>query len=90
MLLKNAGGVLPLQPGRDQSVAVIGADGGQYALTSGGGSAGRDRPVRRHPASRASASGAPPAGSRVSYAQGDIPDTGALDRRAGVRVPDRA
>ena len=50
VLLKNSGDVLPLRPGQDKSVAVIGADAGQYALTSGGGSAGRDRAVRGHPA----------------------------------------
>jgi len=39
VLLKNAGGILPLDPGRTRSIAVIGADGGSQAQTAGGGSA---------------------------------------------------
>ena len=77
VLLKNAGGVLPLTPGRDKSVAVIGSDAGQYALTSGGGSAGVIAPHVVTPvqgiAGRGQASGV-----TVRYAQGDVPSTGAL------------
>jgi beta-glucosidase len=77
VLLKNAGRVLPLQPGRDKSVAVIGADGGQYALTSGGGSAGVIAPYTVTPYQGISKRGAA-SGVSVSYAQGNLPDTGAL------------
>ncbi len=77
VLLKNAGRVLPLQPGRDKSVAVIGADGGQYALTSGGGSAGVIAPYTVTPYQGISKRGAA-SGVSVSYAQGNVPDTGAL------------
>jgi beta-glucosidase len=77
VLLKNAGHVLPLQPSRDKSVAVIGADGGQYALTSGGGSAGVIAPYTVTPQAGISRRGAA-SGVSVSYAQGNIPDTGAL------------
>jgi beta-glucosidase len=77
VLLQNAGGVLPVQPGRDKSVAVIGADGGQYALTSGGGSAGVIAPYTVTPYQGISKRGAA-SGVSVSYAQGNLPDTGAL------------
>jgi beta-glucosidase len=77
VLLKNAGAVLPLQPRRDKSVAVIGADGGQYALTSGGGSAGVIAPYTVTPYQGISKRGAA-SGVSVSYAQGNLPDTGAL------------
>jgi len=39
VLLKNAGGVLPLNPASVHSIAVIGSDGGSGAYTGGGGSA---------------------------------------------------
>ena len=39
VLLKDAGQVLPLDPARLRSLAVIGADGGSGATTGGGGSA---------------------------------------------------
>jgi beta-glucosidase len=77
VLLKNSGGVLPLQPGRDKSVAVIGSDGGQYAMTAGGGSAGVIAPYVVTPAQAISKRGAA-SGVTVSYAQGDVPVTGAL------------
>jgi beta-glucosidase len=77
VLLKNAGAVLPLQAGRDKSIAVIGSDGGQYALTSGGGSAGVIAPYVVTPASGISKRGAA-SGVTVSYAQGDVPVSGAL------------
>ncbi len=77
VLLKNAGGVLPLRPRTDRSVAVIGADGGQYALTSGGGSAGVIAPYTVTPYQGISKRGAA-SGISVSYAQGNLPDTGAL------------
>ncbi len=77
VLLKNADGVLPLQPGRDKSVAVIGSDGGQYAMTSGGGSASVIAPYVITPDQGISRRGAA-SGVAVSYAQGDIPVSGAL------------
>jgi beta-glucosidase len=77
VLLKNSGGVLPLSAGRDKSVAVIGADAGQYALTSGGGSAGVIAPYVVTPEQGIARRGAA-AGVSVRYAQGNIPDTGAL------------
>ena len=78
VLLKNDGGVLPLQQERDKSVAVIGSDGGKYALTSGGGSAGVIAPYVVTPEQGISKRGAA-SGVTVSYAQGDVPATGALD-----------
>ena len=77
VLLQNAGRVLPLSPRSDKSVAVIGADGGQYALTSGGGSAGVIAPYTVTPYQGISKRGAA-SGVSVSYAQGNVPDTGAL------------
>jgi beta-glucosidase len=77
VLLKNSGGVLPLSAGRDKSVAVIGADGGAEALTSGGGSAGVIAPYVVTPAQGIAKRGAA-AGVSVRYAQGNIPATGAL------------
>jgi beta-glucosidase len=77
VLLKNAGGVLPLVPGRDKSVAVIGSDGGRYALTSGGGSAGVIAPYVVTPEQGISKRGAA-SGVAVTYAQGDVPVSGAL------------
>ena len=86
VLLKNAGGVLPLQPGRDKSVAVIGADAGQYALTSGGGSAGVIAPYVVTP-SQGIARRGPASGVERRYAPGNIPATGGAGRRAGLGVP---
>ncbi len=77
VLLKNSGGVLPLSASQDTSVAVIGADAGQYALTSGGGSAGVIAPYVVTPAQGIARRGAA-AGVSVRYAPGNIPDTGAL------------
>jgi beta-glucosidase len=77
VLLKNAGGVLPVQPGRDKSIAVIGSDGGRYAMTSGGGSAAVIAPYIVTPEQGITARGAA-SGVRVSYAQGDVPVSGAL------------
>ncbi|MBV9379804.1 MAG: glycoside hydrolase family 3 C-terminal domain-containing protein [Streptosporangiaceae bacterium] len=77
VLLKNAGGVLPLRPGRDKSVAVIGSDAGRYAMTSGGGSAGVIAPYVVTPEQGIGERGAD-SGVTVSYAQGDIPVSGAL------------
>jgi len=77
VLLKNDDGVLPLQPAQDKSVAVIGSDAGQFALTSGGGSASVIAPYvvtsEQGIRQRGAASGV-----SVSYAQGDVPVTGAL------------
>jgi beta-glucosidase len=78
VLLKNTGGVLPLQPARGKSIAVIGSDGGRYALTSGGGSAGVIAPYVVTPDQGISKRGAA-SGVTVSYAQGDVPVSGALD-----------
>jgi beta-glucosidase len=77
VLLKNDGGVLPLGTRRGQSIAVIGSDAGQYALTSGGGSAGVIAPYTVTPAQGISQRGGV-AGVGVSYAQGDIPAQGPL------------
>ena len=75
VLLKNDGNALPLTSG--QNIAVIGSDAGQYALTSGGGSAGVIPPYTVTPVQGITQRAAA-AGDRVSYAQGDIPATGAL------------
>jgi beta-glucosidase len=77
VLLKNDGAVLPLTAQSGKSIAVIGGDAGQYALTSGGGSAGVIAPYIVTPVQgiikRAAASGV-----SVSYAQGEFPAQGAL------------
>ena len=87
VLLKNDGNVLPLSPRSDQSVAVIGSDAGQYALTSGGGSAGVIPPYTVTPVQgitkRAAADGV-----SVTYAQGDIPAQGALGAVPASAFPD--
>jgi beta-glucosidase len=75
VLLKNDDGVLPLASGRDSSVAVIGSDAGQYAMTAGGGSASVTAPYVVTPFQGISKR----AGGHVVYAQGDIPATGALE-----------
>ena len=77
VLLKNDGNVLPLAARSGQRIAVIGSDAGQYALTSGGGSAGVIPPYTVTPVQgitqRAAADGV-----GVTYAQGDVPAQGAL------------
>ena len=77
VLLKDDKGVLPLIARSGRSVAVIGSDAGQYALTSGGVSAGVIPPYTVIPVqgitNRAAASGV-----SVSYAQSYIPAQGAL------------
>lgn len=78
VLLKNSGRVLPLGPGKDTSVAVIGSDAGQAAMTSGGGSAGVIPPYTVTPIDGIKARAAK-SGVNVSYSQGDVPLTGALD-----------
>jgi beta-glucosidase len=77
VLLKDEDGILPLAPGLDKTVAVIGSDGGPYALTAGGGSANVIAPYVVTPAQGISERGAA-SGVSVSYALGDIPATGAL------------
>jgi len=77
VLLKDSGNALPLAAGRETSIAVIGSDAGRYALTSGGGSAGVIAPYVVTPAQGITARAAR-SGASVSYAQGDIPATGAL------------
>jgi beta-glucosidase len=76
VLLKNADSVLPLKA--HSTVAVIGSDGGKYAMTSGGGSAGVIAPYVVTPEQGITQRGAR-SGVTVSYAQGDIPVSGALD-----------
>ncbi len=73
------GGVLPLPRGRGQERRGHRADGGQYALTSGGGSAGVIAPYTVTPYQGISKRGAA-SGVSVSYAQGNLPGTGALRR----------
>jgi beta-glucosidase len=77
VLLKNDGGVLPLAAKRGQSIALIGSDAGQYALTSGGGSAGVVAPYVVTPV-KGITKRAAACGVSVSYAQGDVPAQGAL------------
>jgi beta-glucosidase len=77
VLLKNDGNVLPFTGQSGQNIAVIGSDAGQYALTSGGGSAGVIPPYTVTPVQGITQRAAS-AGDSVSYAQGDIPATGAL------------
>jgi beta-glucosidase len=87
VLLKDDAGALPLTAHPGQSVAVIGSDAGQYALTSGGGSAGVIPASVVTPAQgitqRAAASGV-----SVSYAQGDVPAQGALSAVPASAFPD--
>ena len=78
VLLKNSGHVLPLEPGKHSSVAVIGSDAGQAAMTSGGGSAGVVPPYTVTPIDGIRARAAH-SGVNVSYSQGDAPVTGELD-----------
>ena len=84
VLLKNSGGVLPLR--RPTSIAVIGADGGRFAMTSGGGSASVIAPYVVTPAQGISKRGAA-SGVSVSYAQGDVPVSGALDAVPAAALP---
>jgi beta-glucosidase len=77
VLLKDDGNVLPVNAQHDQDIAVIGSDAGQYALTSGGGSAGVNSPYVVTPVQGITKRAAT-AGDSVSYAQGDIPAQGAL------------
>ncbi len=77
VLLKNDGNVLPLSGQSGQDIAVIGSDAGQYALTSGGGSAGVIPPYTVTPVQGITKRAAS-AGDSVSYAQGDVPAQGAL------------
>ncbi len=87
VLLKNDGNVLPLSARPDRSIAVIGSDAGQYALTSGGGSAGVIAPYTVTPAQGITQRAAA-AGVSVSYAQGDIPAQGALAAVPASAFPD--
>jgi len=84
VLLKNAGGVLPLSSRRDPSIAVIGADAGSAALTSGGGSAGVVPPYVVTPLAGITARAA--SGS-VTYASGDpVASAVAAAKSASVAV----
>jgi beta-glucosidase len=80
VLLKNAGGMLPLDPGRTKSIAVIGADGGSQAQTAGGGSASVVAPYAVSPyrgiVSRAGRH------TRVVYDDGSSPAQAAAAARA--------
>ena len=89
VLLKDDGNVLPFTGQSGQDIAVIGSDAGQYALTSGGGSAGVIPPYTVTPVQGITQRAAA-AGDSVSYAQGDIPAQGALATVPGVRLPQRA
>ena len=77
VLLKNDGSVLPVAGQRGQDIAVIGSDAGQYALTSGGGSAGVIATSTVTPVQGITQRAAA-AGDSVTYAQGDVPAQGAL------------
>ena len=76
VLLRNAGGVLPLNGRTLHSIAVIGPDGGEAAVTGGGGSAAVVAPYVITPfrgiADRAGA------GVDVRYAQGALPPNASL------------
>ncbi|MEJ2215913.1 MAG: glycoside hydrolase family 3 C-terminal domain-containing protein [Gemmatimonadota bacterium] len=76
VLLKNEGGLLPLSPRAVHSIAVIGPDAGEYALSGGGGSAAVVAPYVVTPfqgiARRAGR------GVEVRYAQGALPPNGEL------------
>jgi beta-glucosidase len=84
VLLKNTRNVLPLKP--RTSVAVIGSDAGKYAMTSGGGSAGVVAPYVVTPQQGITQRGAR-SGVTVSYAQGDVPVSGALDTVPATAFP---
>ena len=75
VLLKNGGGLLPLSPDATSSIAVIGRDAGNEALTTGGGSAAvaADSVVTPYQGIAARAG----KNTTVRYAAGDSPD-GAL------------
>ena len=76
VLLKNAGGVLPLNTAAVHSIAVIGAGGGAAAMTGGGGSAAVAAPYVVTPfrgiADRAGS------GVAVRYAEGTLPPGGSF------------
>ena len=71
VLLKNAGGVLPLSAS-DSSIAVIGDDAGPDAITSGGGSAHVIAASVITPLRGITA--AAPSGTTVTYSEGNTPD----------------
>ena len=89
VLLKNAGGVLPLQPGRGQEHCGHRLRRRQVRPDLRRRQRRRDRPVRRHPGQGISQRGAA-SGVTVSYAQGDVPVQRRAGHRARVRVPARA
>jgi beta-glucosidase len=76
VLLRNSGGVLPLNGRAVHSIAVIGTDGGADAMTGGGGSAAVIAPYVITPfrgiADRAGS------GVEVRYAEGTLPPGGPL------------
>jgi beta-glucosidase len=76
VLLRNAGGILPLNVGTVRSIAVIGPDGGPDAMTAGGGSAAVMAPYVITPfrgiADRAGS------GVEVRYTEGTLPPDGPL------------
>jgi beta-glucosidase len=74
VLLKNSGAVLPIGPSV-RSIAVIGDDAGQNAMTAGGGSAHVNAPYLVTPFQGISARGA---GLTVKYAQGVAAPNGEL------------
>jgi beta-glucosidase len=72
VLLKNAGGVLPLRPSAVHSIAVIGADADSKARTAGGGSAGVRAPYVVIPLTGVTRR----AGSEIKVAYDDGSNTG--------------
>jgi beta-glucosidase len=80
VLLKNGHGILPIDPGRTPSIAVIGAGGGPQPQSAGGGSAAVVAPYAVSP-SRAIARRAGP-DTRVVYDDGTDLAKAAADARA--------
>ncbi len=76
VLLKNAGGLLPLAPGALHSIAVIGPSGGRDALSGGGGSAAVVAPHVVTPFQGISRRAG--AGIQVRFAQGAQPPNSPL------------
>ena len=84
VLLRNAGGLLPLVPAAVHSIAVIGPSGGPFATSGGGGSAAVLAPYVVTPfegiARRAGG------GVTVRYAQGALPPNGVLPPVPGAAL----
>jgi beta-glucosidase len=80
VLLKNRGGLLPLNPASVGSIAVIGADAGSKAYTAGGGSATVTASQTVSPLAGITAAAGP--GVKVSYNDGSNPRAAAAAARA--------